>query len=887
MVSLSNHDGNRPFDSSINSLLRANGFLIHIDNNYKVSIVSNPTKNTYYLGIRHHGVGSTARLLSVLNALKPTKILIEGASDCTDLLPLLAHRQMKPPVALLAYATDYPESHFYYPFTEFSPEYQATLWAVQNGADVALIDLPIAVKLAQQVAHIEQIKADLEQQNEQAEQEGAPSIVRQAHYSGQADLPEQALTEENLADGLEKERNTELGDDEKLTLRLTHDPIGVLAELAGYSDGEDWWNDILEQNHTSGETGRGVSHTPDLNDNLAIFDSVANAMLVLRQKLLTQGVLAKEYDTAFSDVEREAYMRQQIAQHQKASNDDDIIVVVCGAWHVPALDPHFYQHLTHKDGQKLDFSQKSDNAIIKSLPKKLAPSKVKTTWIPWTSPRLASHSGYGAGVTAPMWYLHLWQNRHRSDQAEHWLSLVAQALRAQGHTISTASVIEAVRLSQSLAVVRERPSVGFEELTESAIACLCFGESLLWRQIANRLLLGNQVGQIPDDMPLAPLLEDLQRLQKQTKLAPESLAKEISLDLRSDIGLKKSHLLHRLRILGVQWGKVLDTGSSRGTFREKWLLEWQPEFAVELVENLVYGNTIAQASSNKLAERIAQTHQLSDLVKDVQTALQADLPTATDTGLDHLAVLANQTDSTDELLGSLSPLIHLERYGTARAMALEQVAELVRQLTIKTAIALPYATRQIDDDIASRYHTLIKDAHHALVLGELGDDVMDVWWQAIDDIAHSINSQNHAHSQLIGLCNRLLYQDDNINSEQLELTLKKALSPAIATAQSAQFFAGFFEGATQNLLFDDVLLTVFKNWLMGLGEDEFVEYLPLFRRVFASLDPLERKHLLERVTQGKQRQSDFTPNIDAYPLWQSQLESIAKLLNGDKDWAVG
>ncbi len=677
--------------------------------------------NTFYLGIRHHGVGSTARLLSVLDAIKPTKVLIEGASDCSELLPLLAHRQMKPPVALLAYATESPDLHFYYPFTEFSPEYQATLWAVKNKADVAFIDLPASVKLAKNLQEMQAKQAEQEQLENEPKSELENELESEPKSKTDTPNQEQPIHEqdsENHDNGFDDTPKA-LSNDEKLALQLSHDPIGILANLAGYDDGEDWWNDIIEQNHPSGD-----SH--DLSQDLAVFLSVANAMLLLRQRLIEQG------DIAQSDIEREAYMRQQIASVQKLANDDDIIVVVCGAWHVPALDPALSSQLTDKAGKRLNVSVKADTAIIKTLPKKLAQSKVKTTWIPWTSPRLANQSGYGAGVKSPMWYHHLWQNRHRNDIAEHWLAKVAQALREQGQVISTASVIEAVRLSQSLASVRNRPSVGFEELTESAISCLCFGEPILWRQIENTLLLGNQVGQIPDDMPLAPLLEDLQRLQKQTKLAPESLAKEISLDLRSEAGLKKSHLLHCLQILGVDWGELLGSGSSRGTFREKWLLQWRPEFAVELVENLVYGNTIEQASNNKLAEMMTQTSQLSELVKNVQKALQASLPYATDVGLQRLSVLANQTDSTDELLGSLSPLIHLERYGTARAMALEQVGELVRQLTIKTSVALPYALRQIDNDVAERYHQLIKDTDHALILGELDDEVMAVWWQAID-----------------------------------------------------------------------------------------------------------------------------------------------------------
>ena len=822
--------------------------------------MSKPNKNTYYLGIRHHGVGSSTRLLSVLNKLKPAKVLIEGASDCSELLALLAHRQMKPPVALLAYATDYPESHFYYPFAEFSPEYQATVWAMKYGADVAFIDLPVAVKLAKQVADIEKAKqAQLDNEN-------------QTDNDGETDE-----TETDANTDFAETQKSELSDDDKLTLRLKHDPIGVLAQLAGYGDGEDWWNDTIEQNREA----------DDLADDLATFDAVGDAMFALRQKLLERDDIQTHLDDDIGDDEREAYMRQQIASHQKTAHNDDVIVVVCGAWHVPALDPKRFAELTDKDGNALTFNSKNDNAIIKTLPKKLAQSKVKTTWIPWTSPRLASSQGYRAGVKAPMWYLHLWQNREYADIYEHWLSLVANRLREQGHVISTASVIEAVRLSQMLAVVRGRPSVGFEELIDSSIACLCFGEPLLWQQLEQSLLLGNQVGQIPDDMPLAPLLEDLQRLQKQTKLAPESLAKEISVDLRSEIGLKKSHLLHRLQILGVPWGKVLNSGGSRGTFREKWLLKWKPEFAVALVENLVYGNTILQASANKLTETMQKTTKLNQLVSDVQLALQADLTHTASVGLERLGVLANQTDNTDELLQSLSPLVHLERYGTARAMSLAQVGELVRQLAIKVAIALPYACRNLDNETAERLHELIKNAHHALLLGEVESDVMDVWWQALAEISDGLHQHSQTSKMLVGLCNLLLYQAEKIDSEQLEERLQKALSSAFATQDSAQFFVGFFKGVSKNLLYDDVLLQAVQNWLTRLNGDEFVEYLPLFRRVFADLDPTERKHLLEKATKGKAVENTQQLNQAMYPLLQTHLTVLQKLLGGDKNWASG
>lgn len=751
-------------------------------------------KQIHYFGIRHHGPGCSARLVAALDKLKPKKVLIEGPADCGELLPLLAHQDTKPPVALLAYATEFPQCHFYYPFTLFSPEYQACLWAVKNGVPVAFIDLPANIKLA---SALQELTAD------------EPNTKN---------VPEQPSA---------------------------FDPIAMLAQVAGYSDGESWWNDFLEQSYVDG-------------DDLAVFGAIAQMMMVLRQRLLDDG-----HNNADDEV-REAYMRQEIARHAK---DGETLAVVCGAWHVPALD---LEYPLYQDGKAIKHTSKADNALIKTLPKKLSASKVKSTWIPWTSRRLSSMD-YGAGVSAPMWYLHLWQERFATDVTEHWLTKVATALRAEGHIISTASLIEAVRLATSLAHIRGRPTVGFEELSEASIACLCFGEELLWQQVAGVLLLGNDVGQIPADMPLAPLLEDLQRLQKQTKLAPQALAKEILVDLRSDIGLTKSLLLHRLNILGVPWGEQLDT-SSRGTFREKWRLEWQPEFAVALVENLVHGNTIAQASGNKLSEDIASQTDLSQLADSIRRALEAGLDRTADFGLVRLSEQATHTDNALAFLKSISPLIHLQRYGTARQMALDKVGELVYELTVKSAIALPYAIKNISDDEALEYHTQLAQAHSALKLCQ--DDVlMSEWWQAFGHIVYA----SECHPMVRGQIVRLLYQEGRLSATDLTALLQKALSPAMPAWQSARFFEGFFAGAINHLLYDKLLLSAVQAWLMELDEADFTEYLPLFRRVFSELDSSERKRLLDAVFGGVDSELAFDYHQELEGVWHSHLDNLARL----------
>src|SRR5579859_4948669 len=60
-------------------------------------------------GIRHHGPGSARSLLAALEALKPDVLLVEGPPEAEPLLPLLAYKEMKPPIALLLYAADQPK----------------------------------------------------------------------------------------------------------------------------------------------------------------------------------------------------------------------------------------------------------------------------------------------------------------------------------------------------------------------------------------------------------------------------------------------------------------------------------------------------------------------------------------------------------------------------------------------------------------------------------------------------------------------------------------------------------------------------------------------------------------------------------------------------------
>ena len=108
----------------------------------------------HYFGIRHHGPGCARSLLRAFESLQPDCILVEGPPEAEPLLSFMAHADLRPPVAVLVHASEDTGLAAFYPFAEFSPEWQALQWGVKHALPTRFIDLPQAHRLAIEQADI-------------------------------------------------------------------------------------------------------------------------------------------------------------------------------------------------------------------------------------------------------------------------------------------------------------------------------------------------------------------------------------------------------------------------------------------------------------------------------------------------------------------------------------------------------------------------------------------------------------------------------------------------------------------------------------------------------------------------------------------------------------
>ena len=182
----------------------------------------------HIFGIRHHGPGSARSLVRALDTVKPDVVLIEGPPDADGVLALADHEEMVPPLAILVYAADDAKRAVYYPFAEFSPEWQAIKWALGHGVPVRFMDLPQTHRMA----------LDIEAEKKAAEP--------------------QAIDPEDAGGGVPPAVPAWRGD-----------PLRALAEAAGFDDGERWWEHAVEH-----RTGGGT----------AVFAALTEAMAALREQ---------------------------------------------------------------------------------------------------------------------------------------------------------------------------------------------------------------------------------------------------------------------------------------------------------------------------------------------------------------------------------------------------------------------------------------------------------------------------------------------------------------------------------------------------------------------------------------------------------------------------
>lgn len=641
-------------------------------------------------------------------------------------------------------------------------------------------------------------------------------------------IPEREQEDGALDDGFNFEIGTE----------TSHSIYEDIAELAGEYDYDMYWERNYEHNLNSG----------------AYRDAILAYSSQMRELSEEKERLEDTAQYAYNAV-REAYMRRQIVEAIESGHKPEQIVVICGAYHASALT---------------NLSDYMSDQELKSLPSR----GTKLTLMPYSYYKLSSLSGYGAGNNAPQYFEMMWDLMLRGRLAElphRYLSIVAGSMRKKGTHRSTAEVIEAVRLAESLAALHGGSAPTLRDLRDAAQTLLGRGEFSAVAEELAKADIGTAIGELAEGVSQTPIQDDLNRQLKRLKLDKYKsvVANDLVLDLRENrrvsseesayLDLNRSLLFHRLKLLGINFASARPSGQDQASWAEHWIVRWTPEVEIQIVESTLLGETVEVAAAYVLQQKLSDCASVAEASALIRTAYECGMIYQMEEGRQTLQRLAVESRDVVQIAAATRDLSILIRFGGIRRMDTEPLAPLMQQLFMRACLFLLDAS-QCSEEVSGAMITALNTLNGvALEHSEQVDEPL--WLQEL----HHLSERDDLNPRLSGYACALLMERNAISPQQTAEEVSRRLSPGIP----ADLGAGWFEGLSMRnryaLLSRLSLWEQLNDYILSLEDDEFMRALVFLRRAFSTFSPKEKTMIAELLGE----------------LWGVNAEQVAELLTGD------
>lgn len=600
------------------------------------------------------------------------------------------------------------------------------------------------------------------------------------------------------------------------------------------SIGEESGNLTTEQAYSRLELLSGEDHDSFWERN---FEHIENAELYAQASATFSLELRNSVDDSLDrqaeNIVREAYMKRVIVDSLAQGYKAEQIFCVCGSFHVEGL-----MH-----------NEPLTDAELAALPK----VESDATLMPYSYYRLSDRSGYGAGNKAPQYFHLLWEALN-SGGLHHlpylYLASLAASQRKFGNLVSSAEIIEAVRLAQTLATMRNSRYPSWPDLHDAAITTIghgCFSELALAFADTD---IGTTIGFLPEGISRTSLQEDFYRQLKGLHLERfrTAVSQPLDLDLRENLrvkskeaaflDLRRSFFLHRLRILGISFANLSTKKQMQANWGEYWFLRWTPEAEIELAESSLLGDTIEEAAITSLKERCQKSDSIATTASLLKDAFLGGLSVAFQYVLSALQKLSTEAASLEDIAQTADESSLIIRCENLRQLDCASLWPLIEQLYLRACLIM-------EESCYTNEFKPIRQAMEQINKLQLNHSNLDVslWTSLLKRL--SVNDKLNAC--LSGFAMALLLERGITNEEELNCEIGRRLSHGMPAESGAGWFEGLSSKNHQALIMRFNLWKTLDKYLSELDEQSFRRALVFLRRTFADFSPQEKNDIAENL----------------------------------------
>ncbi|HYH65406.1 MAG TPA: DUF5682 family protein [Urbifossiella sp.] len=615
--------------------------------------------SVHVFGVRHLSPGGAWHLRALLDRVKPKVICVEGLADAGPMVHHLQKKGTKPPIAILAYTDSVPVRTLVYPLAAYSPEFQAVVWAKENGARVEFIDLPSDVFLGLQDVEIER----LTRANEKEQEAQPDGTAGEAEKDG-AWRPErgQSIYER-------------------------------IADREGEPDYDSYWERRFEHN---------------LNDT-----AYQRAAFELGRALRDE---TDEPVWRAENLVREAYMRRRIREVLDDGVKPEQVVAVVGAFHAPVLGPELpamtddeLASLRRRPGKLtlMPYSYFKLSSQSGYGAGNRAPAYFHLCWEMIQAGGLAE---------LPHHYLSAVVRHQRAAGTHRSTAEVIEGVRL-ARTLAALHDGAAPTLADLHDAAVTLMGHGDASTIAEALASVDVGTAI------GALPQGVARTSIQEDFDRQMSRMKLEKYKTTVAVELELDVREDRRAKTADsafLDLRRSAFFHRLRVLDIGFAKPLKGGTDQGTWFERWKLQWTPEHEIALVEAVLLGETVELATGFKFKQRLDAAVNIAEAADVVMDSCLCGLGRSTDAARKRLQELAAVSSDLAAVAHAAARLSQVVRYGDVRKFDPAPLLPLIDELFVQGSLAL-FGAANCDNQAAATYVEAIdqlnrvSDEHHERV----------------------------------------------------------------------------------------------------------------------------------------------------------------------------
>lgn len=774
-------------------------------------------QHLYFAPIRHHSPACAYSILALIEQVKPDYVLIEGPDSFNPLIAGLLDGDTRPPVAIMGQTavkgapeqcdeSDAVTKSAYFPFCEYSPEWQALRIGQQHQAQLRFIDLPWTA----------QVECDHESEN--------------PHHSLQR---ERYLAHSLFIAQLAKKCGCR--DHDELWEHLFElRPLASVANWSGFFRDSFVWCALARLDYepevlvSEGSTQREAHMQAHIQ---TIKAAEPNAkIVVVTGGFHTLALIEGLGKTADQQFELSTEQQKQFTAQQKLAERDS-------AW------------LIRYSFDRLD----ALNGYASGMP---SPAFYQKVWEGLLTER-ADQSEQKIAATAA----------YRNQLGIQFLAYVAEVLREKQFDAAPGflSVKLAAEQSLRLAAFRGHTGAGRYDLLDGLQSAFIKGsldesQDELWQQIKT-CFSGFTLGQIPKGTLSPPLVSETYSLAKAFRFKlDDTLAKTSRLDVyRNKQHRLRSRFLHLLTFLEIHFAKPISgpnflSGNQMDLLFEEWQYAWTPNVEGELIALSEKGTQLKSIALNKILamEKQLEEQGVSRSSQSAVTLLMQAALIGLHQRIPTLFMLLDsyiqQDNKFESLVACGHKLVHLWRGRGFFDLAEDSgIKERINRVVQQIFFCLDQVSQGDEQQQEHYFDALLSCRELITFIPEISPETnySAEFYAQLNRLDGRLN-----HTPLIkGAVDAIRYLGGKIDESVLINEIQRTFSLGSDPELAIGYFIGIMRTAPELVVRLPLLIEQLNELLNGWDDARFIQVLPDLRFAFSQLTPKQNAQMARVVAQ--------------------------------------